>query len=99
MLAKLEPVLAWLTKSSASELYERVAHEYRLHYSRPGYSFPAHEWQKAKAAHEQYLARFAEYVADGEVINKTFRALLKGSAARVLPTQSNRIAEDDELPF
>jgi hypothetical protein len=77
MLEQIERIRQWLTDSPPDVLEERFRHEW-LSMSRGYCQYRPDQWRDAKATHEFDMREFVRAIADGWIVSKTIRGVLKG---------------------
>jgi hypothetical protein len=92
VLEKLGRIRQWLAESPPDVLEDRLRHEW-LSEERGYCRYRPDQWRAAKAVHESDMRDFARAIADGWLISKTIRGMLKG---KPLAAPDD---EDEGLPF
>jgi hypothetical protein len=90
VLEKLDRIRQWLAESPPAVLEERFRHEW-LSRSRGYCLYRPDQWRAARTVHEFDMREFVEAIAEGWLVSKTIRGMLKGKPL-VVP-------DDEEMPF
>lgn len=77
VLTKMDRIRQWLAESPPDVLEERFRHEW-LSEERGSCLYRPDQWRAARTAHEFDMREFVEAIAEGWLVSRTIRGMLKG---------------------